>query len=1024
MQIALSEVVNDVVSEDAISLNEEFQLSFYHEFEDAEELPESPIQHVEAARLYIDLINASFSEQYQSGSSPIEFLFPSDLHLISDEISGNQGYTVTYGFSLHFNETENKNIKDKFISIYLNSYGNLIGLISNWCPITQRQNAPALKLESLNSRAFYGDQEDDSEFISPDFYVYYPELDSYLPSINYFDGNTNATPTVQVDGLHSDPAYLDPLFEINDDLVRSLDEMPYRTLAHLRSLDLSPEFIASSVNRMTGLHLCFEALDVANQLHLSNNNFDKDTWHTYDNFRFKLKLSENIQKGISVGVAQIEMEHYSMQLKVELEIDSSYKHCLNFKDKRFPHESFKSGSCNQKKTSLNPYQTEEIMGHLGHVESWPAIYTDANYLSETNDFFVLQKTDNDNLVIIAYDCRGKSSQDISALKDAAAITFGEEDLIIDASQLNDFVVEEGFPTVDPETTFRLGLSSATVHSTETYTQLSAENLYSNRNQSKLVGEAGEKSYRARNLWFDQDLNDVPWVNRRGQLRTDNHPIWDTQGSIFGSEGLIQIKTSRATIAKRRYSTYDGGLLDIMGGLKNNRRRTLFELIALQDFQNSGLTNTEILVEAKRQGLLAINDSDLGGYKEHVDAKLRRDLGKYTTYFDALLTSEPLVVDGTSFNSVAEIEAHPNAAVKDSAYNAIIERVKGKIVGNGTSTSGNQRLNSFQRDVLHNFSKSQIDTMMQVTPEAGMIAHMGRTKAAMHSGAKSGVSGMVWGAGFALVHDGIFADEVDFGRIATSAVASGVGEGFGTAASTSVVPYSQLITRYGVRGAIGGRVAGGGIVGAISAPVVEFSTMVYDEYTGKANYENYDYTSRVGTEAVGGVVVGASAGLATAVVSAATVGTAAGTVVPVVGNVAGFVAGVVVGLVAYAVYSHFAKETVSESIRIGHLRALEKLHTLKGNWQVHDFGYFQVVASRLPGGDDYNVIPTNEHISIMNPVDGTSNEFIKVKAEGRLAKQLFEPKIYDYVDKRIVFPNNAPRIKTTPQSANLDFFTTY
>lgn len=1006
LRIALSEIIGEPLSDDAISLGPDISIKFSHSPQTKGLPPLSPAEAPQISRAMLQRLNSAFERQFESKAAPVPTLYPLHQHLLSHELwKEGKGHILSYGFSLEHRPEAYLPVSERYVTLTLNEEGTLVGLTSEWAPVSTRNTATASPVDESDYTCYFT-KPDAEGFLPPEFFQLDENLDLLIPALNYVgSAGESYLPVIDMVGLESNAATLVDYNYDDSALIRSIEEIPIPMLANILSLGVTHTLLIGSVSIRTGLVDCLEALQLASLLHLSSEAYQKNKWYSSHDFRFYLGDRNSKSTGRSQGTAKIRLEYYSLDIQIK-ELKGGSKQCIEFKDHRFPDNDFKI--CLSEKTS-NAYEEEilnqQLSSKLQNEESLPPVYTEPDYLGSTNDILVLERNTEGNLVIYGYDCRSLSAAEKTQVKEKATLRFpGEDYLVIEGNELNDYIVETGLPSVDTQTSLRLGLSSAYVHSTQTYTKLAGEGLYSNRNLSKLVGEAGENTVRSRSLWLDKDLNDVPWLTRKGTLVADNHPIWDTKGGIYGKDVFVQIKTSRAAKAKSRYGTYDGGLHDIMGGLRNSRRSSLFRLIALQDFANPTLSQTEILIQAKKAGRLAINDTDLGGYKEHVDAKMRRNLGKYTDYFNALLHGEPLDIDGVRLQNVAEIEGYNSPKVREKAYTALIEKTKNYIVGNGTQTGGNQAISSFHQGLLNGHTKAQIDSMMNVAPEAGMIAQLGKPKAALHSGIKTGSAGVVFGAGFTLVTEGIYSDNIDFGRVAVSAGAQGVGEGVGTYATTRVMPYPALVTRYGLNGAIGGRVAAGGIVGAISAPVVEISTMIYDQQSGKADYESYDYSSRVGSEAVGGVVVGASAGLATAVTTAATTGTAIGTVVPVVGNVAGFVVGVVVGVGAYMVYSHFAKKPTQEFIRFEHLKALEKLHTLKGNWEVKDYGYFHVVRSRLPGGDDYAVLPTNERISIINPLDGGVNEFVKVQPEGQKARELFGNKPFDFVDARIVIPH--------------------
>lgn len=996
LKIALEEFTGETISDDLIYIEEQaLNFSYVAVANEAEPLIELS-DAITLAQLLLQQINISFNAQYEAGASPVPNLFPLHTRIQSTLHRGNnEGFEITIGFELEVYQDEYLPVTGLEVKVFVGEDGRILALFSNWSPVVSRYRFVE-NFGSLNDAITYFESEEHA--VAPNIFFEDRSLNMLLPGVLYVgEDSSGYYPTVNTTNMTSTEETVEVGFNYeNEDLIRSTDEMDQTILGYLFAFGVQYAELNANVIRLNAINDCFEAMMAANGLHQTDASFTINRWHRLEDFSFKLTERMNADK--AKGTMHIKLDDYELILESTM-MGNGYKICMEFKDNIYPDNNLKychsvdQSSGLYEQSTFDPYETDRQL-----VD---------NYLWNTDDFLILQPNGNGSMNI--YGVEVTPDMDKAARMEEIENEIGSHQcLVVDAQDFAAYVDDSGTPYVDAETTLRTGIASSSVHALDEYTRLAEEGHYGKRNTSKLVGESGELSLRARRKWLDLDLNEVPWRDRRGNIRYDNHPIWDIEGTMYGQEGLIQIKTSRAQNASSRFKTYDGGLLDIMGGLKNNRRRTLFESIATQDFAGSGLTQVEILAEAKRQGILAVNDSDVGAYREHVEAKIKRDPGKYASYFDALLETDGMEVNGHRINSMADVDALNDAVIRERVLNELIDRVQSKIIGNGVDTAGNQRLAEYHGDLKQSgLARTDIDTAHMIAPEAGMIQQMGRHKAGMQAGLRTMGPSAMFGAGFAIVGELTGEGEFDYGRVVVTGAASGVGEAAGTYASTATSLYPQLITRYGTKGAIAGKGIGGGVVGAISAPVVELSVMMYDDHVSDTvDYEGYEYSSRVGSEAVGGVFVGAASGLATAgatsiILSTALAGTVAGTTVPVVGNVAGFVVGVVVGIAAYAAYSYFAKDAVQEGIATVHLSATDELSTLMGNYEVHDYGFFQVVASRLPGGQDYAVYKTRERITIMNPNDGGYSELVKVKPVGAAARELFGQKPFDFVDIRIV-----------------------
>jgi hypothetical protein len=291
-----------------------------------------------------------------------------------------------------------------------------------------------------------------------------------------------------------------------------------------------------------------------------------------------------------------------------------------------------------------------------------------------------------------------------------------------------------------------------------------------------------------------------------------------------------------------------------------------------------------------RAILAINEDDLGLYRQAVQRQLADDPGAFSRWLDPHLAANPVQMSPQfaqriqgmfpqGLRSVADIMQAEQAGLITPAHRrALIESVAPavateRVVGNKLTNAHGQHLANL--DV----------TAARAFPERILAEQHGAAGARRIAGMRGMAHGGAMAGGLSALTMMLDGQDRSAGEVAETLLTQ-TGLGAADAGATSVLEQSMMnyISRRGIPALSGralsgvGRGLGSGAAAGVVAPLIEAASMMLDDRDDSGE----DYTGRMGSAAVGGAL--------SAMLAAGAVGAIFGSEVPVLGNILGFLIG--------------------------------------------------------------------------------------------------------------------------------------
>lgn len=408
--------------------------------------------------------------------------------------------------------------------------------------------------------------------------------------------------------------------------------------------------------------------------------------------------------------------------------------------------------------------------------------------------------------------------------------------------------------------------------------------------------------------FEQSQTGIQILTRSDLNRLQqSFPEWDFRQT--GTGNLIQ----RGQSESGRWAFYEEKLQRLGG----SRPATFQRAVGLV---NQGFGTNMTIVMARGQSWIEVPVDQVAGVRTQFQQGLATSPADWANLTDANLRASPIKIGDRSFGSFNDLEA---ARVANDPLRAqVIDMLAQRLVRPGAISMaellGQQ---AFREQGVGPGGQplTEAQYRAQVGPELQESIRLGSRAAAAGTVPEPALGGLTWRSGLRGAGAGAgFAAGLEALRLLTTPGADwkssllnvGGGAGGGLISSSIEAPIvagtdALLLGQTGAlagTGRIAGRFFGGGLGGAVAAPLVTAALMGLSS----EHYTGIDYAAKMGRSAVaGGVAGGVGAG------GAALYGAAGGTEF----GPPGWVVGAIIGLIAYAVTDAVVGDEVEHDIRL-------------------------------------------------------------------------------------------------------------